>query len=111
MPAKFNDELARRHDLDPLGRRIVMPGVESEQITASLAKSSYQDRHILLITPHTEGFERGRSRRRPISIVGALCCQGLGNHLSRAVGMVVGVGMDTTLAAPSALSLETTTPP
>ena len=41
MPAKFNDELARRHDLDPLGRRIVMPVAESEQVAASLAKSSY----------------------------------------------------------------------
>jgi hypothetical protein len=88
-----------------------MPGVESEQITASVATSSYQDGHILPITLPTEGFERGCSRPRPISIAGVLCCQGLGNHLSRAVGMVVDVGMNTALAAPSALSLETTTPP
>ena len=105
MLAKFNDELARRHDLVALGRRMVMPVVESEQVTASLAKSSYQDGHILLITLPTEGFERSCSNPRPISIVGVLCCQGLRNHLSRAVGMVVGVGMDTALSAPSALSL------
>jgi len=57
--AKLSDELARRHDLDLLGRRIVMPGIEGEEMMASAAKSSYQDRQILPISLSSERFQRG----------------------------------------------------